>query len=349
MRKDIFKIFLLLLATAFMSAGQAANAENLRCATCGDKIAGRYLKADDLSYCSQKCYEQTLPVCAACGKRIKGRFVSLNGDPYCSMSCLETQLPKCEICNKPARRAVTMGSHTYCEEHAKGPKCSKCRLPFAGGRKLPDGREVCSNCWDAGLLMRRENANPYYDKARKLVTQLTGWNSPTRPHLQLVGVERLKQAAGVPKDERILQQGVYQRETETITRTSMFGLHSKREVNIRERILILYGLTKREFIATAAHELTHDLLAERHAALTKKAPAWVEEGICQYVAAMVCRKQGYPQVLKSIEEMPDAEYGDGYRFFRNLAGPDGWPELERWIQTTDFTPLPETPPSSHIR
>jgi len=105
-------------------------------------------------------------------------------------------------------------------------------------------------------------------------------------------------------------------------------------------------LARTQFIVTASHELTHDLLSEVFPQLNDTVPLWVEEGICQYVAAAVCLRNGYYEDLHMIEKAPDRRYGDGYRFFRNTFGDAHWNHVSRWLKTTDLSTLPEHPPQT---
>jgi len=89
--------------------------------------------------------------------------------------------------------------------------------------------------------------------------------------------------------------------------------------------------------------LTHDLIAELFPEITDDLPGWIEEGICQYTAAAVCKRNGFAAALNKIETCPDEEYGDGYRYFKRLFGTDNWAKLAKWIRETDLQQLPCRP------
>ena len=52
-----------------------------------------------------------------------------------------------------------------CGQHADGPVCSRCGLPFREGKSLGDGRRICAGC-DAGLVYERSAALRYVGRAR---------------------------------------------------------------------------------------------------------------------------------------------------------------------------------------
>jgi len=321
----------------------AAAGEGMRCASCGGEIRGRYLHGENGNYCSQACFDKTLPACAACGRRCGGQHLVMKGVDYCSRACLETRLPHCELCGKALEKSIVIGTHTFCEPHAAGPKCWKCQLPFARGSKLKDGRHVCAAC-DRGALYNLADARPHLDQARHEVWRITGFRSPTVPELALVGLDDFTRISRSTPAAGMMQRGLYRRETETTTERNVFGRVRHRHEEVTETLYILYGLAPHEFVATAAHELTHDLLAEKYPRLGENTPAWVQEGICQYVSAAVCLLNGYYDELKAIEDSPDPDYGGGYRFFKNKFSDGRWSSLARWLDTADLAALPARPP-----
>ena len=331
---------LTLLLTALWSAAATAG----KCSVCGKRIRGQYLKANSRVFCSQACYEKTLPDCAVCGRRLAGEHLAANGQRYCSQACFQSQLPKCEVCGRPLQKAVIMNGHSFCQKHARGPFCCNCSLPFARGRKLADGRVLCKTC-DPLVIEDPSAARRLFLQAKTEVQIATGYVSPTLPPLELVGLDQMPTGSRSPAPGDLVQRGLYKRETETTTTKNVFGKVLDREVIVDEAVRILYALSAEEFLSTASHELTHDLIAEQFPAVPEEAPQWVEEGICQYVAAMVCRRRGFEQELHRIETAAHSEYGDGYRYFKRHCGDDKWPAVIRWLRSTHLKSLPAKAPS----
>lgn len=373
MKNSFVKIILLAL---LLAVGGTAFAEALRCRVCNREARGRFIKAGDAVFCSKLCYEKTLPRCANCGRVLRGAYVTagdqkfcgrecygaslprcdgcgariegshqiLDGKHYCGKSCLERQLPKCELCQAPLYKQFSLGSHLFCGECVNLPHCWRCQLPHDEGVRLPDSRQLCKRC--AGdMIATPEQAQTPYAIARHEVFRVTSFKSATLPTLRLVGEDILKKYVVPGQGTTVVQRGVYCREVTVVTSHGLFG-KTKREVSdVKEDIFILSGLSRRDFIVTAAHELTHDLLAEQFPGIAEKAPEWVEEGLCQYVAAAACLLNGYYDELKAIETAPDRDYGDGYRFFKNMLGDANWKGAVLWMNRADIGKLPQFPPA----
>ncbi len=307
------------------------------CSVCGRTIQGKYLKAAGGPFCSRTCFERTLPKCSICARPISGEYLRHQGKKYCSERCFRKVLPKCEICAVPLRRVTIIDGHRFCEKHAKGPACLHCGLPFRKGVKLADGRRVCAACRPR-LIFGRRPAEARFREAVEAVEDVTGYRSATLPPFRLVGVDELPPRNGRNPGERTQERGRYRRETETREQRNLFGKVTKREVTVKEEILILYGLSKTEFMATAAHELTHEMISERFPrADADRVPDWVEEGVCQYVAALVCRLlPGFEEELAAIENSPHAVYGDGYRRLKTRFGIANWAGVRQWMRTGDL-------------
>ncbi|OGV75293.1 MAG: hypothetical protein A3K19_00425 [Lentisphaerae bacterium RIFOXYB12_FULL_65_16] len=330
---------LLTLLCLFLLA-LSAWADGVQCAVCGRTISGKYLTAGGRSFCSQACYDKTLPTCDICGRRLTGKFFTSEGRRFCSDACFNKTLPKCEICGVPLRKVMIIGGHTYCETHSKGPYCSHCRLPFAKGFELADGRKMCTVC-NPRLIYDEDKAEPLYAAARNQVRAVTGMQSPTLPRLELVGLDRMPEGRRQLGEDFKIQRGMYERHVTTTTTKNLLGMKLSESKAVTEAVLILYALAPDEFVATAAHELTHDLLSEQFPAVAESAPDWVEEGVCQYVSALVCRRNAYTDMLNDIETSTLPDYGPGYRYFKHQCGDNNWPAVVDWMQKTDLSRLPK--------
>ena len=111
----------------------------------------------------------------------------------------------------------------------------------------------------------------------------------------------------------------------------------------QETIYLVDHLSDTAFRVAATHELMHDLIHESFLRL-KEAPLWVHEGLCQQAAAELCRRRNYADALHGIEENPDPNYGDGYRYIKRVSGFQGWYPLRKWMETVDVGALPEAAP-----
>ncbi|MCF7854472.1 MAG: hypothetical protein K9N51_06740 [Candidatus Pacebacteria bacterium] len=321
----------------------ATLAAELRCTTCNKTISGSYLRSERGAYCSKECLLKSLPTCAACGRRLTGKHLKWRGKNYCSIECLEQHLPHCELCGKPLRNVYTINGHAYCERDAKRPTCEACGLPFIQGHTFADGRRACSQCYPV-LVLSTKAARPLFLEAQRELEALTGYRSPTEPSLRLVGTHALRERSDLAPAQGMTQRGLYDRHVVVTTTKNVFGKVIDKKQHVRETVYILYGLTPPAFLSTATHELTHDLIAECYPEIARKAPLWVEEGICQYLAAELCRTRGYRHTLAEIASNPDKAYGDGYRYFHRAFGPGHWQDIVRWMETVRTENLPETAP-----
>lgn len=315
-----------------------------KCDECGRRVGPRHIRVGDKAYCGEACLTRSLPTCSVCHKRIKGQYKVLNGKKYCSQACMDTAVPKCERCRAPLYQSMIINGHKFCLECGEKPTCWGCRLPKPLTKKLSDGRLLCADC-ARGAVLSQEKAEELYMIARHEQKRVTGIVSPTTPTLRLVGQDVLKAEAPKNADLDAVQWGVYRREVTTRGIRGMFNKPPPTEtVHVSEVVFILGGLNRQNFITTAAHEFTHDLLAENYPDIAAKAPDWVEEGICQYVAAGVCLLNGWFNELKAIELAPDNDYGGGYRFFKRKFGDADWEEVVDWMNTVDVAQLPVVPP-----
>jgi hypothetical protein len=315
------------------------------CSACGKGIRGGYLEAEGKAFCSRDCFSTTLPVCAVCAKRIEGGHLVHEGKHYCSQACFQRILPTCVICEAPLQQSYSVNGRTYCKAHAEGPRCDACGLPVGRGYTMGDGRIACRDCKPT-LVFTPAEAAPLYVRAREVLGVALGQPLPPLPPLELVGNEALPAHPGLDPSVRVRELGRYLRNEETLTRTNIFGMQLSEKTTVKRRVLVLYGLNPGRFAATVAHELTHDLIAERFPAAGEEAPDWLEEGLCQYAAVLLCRRLGYADCAREIETSDDPVYGDGYRYVAHRFGSDGWGSISRWLDAKGFAGLPERAPAS---
>lgn len=299
------------------------------CAACGKAVQGQYLQAGGRTFCSTECYRTTLPTCAVCGKRIEGGHLVHEQQHFCSDACFRSVLPTCVVCGQPLRESFQIGKRTYCKRHAEGPRCDACGLPVDKGLTLADGRVVCDECRPT-LVFAAEQATPLYRRAGQTLAVVLGQPLPALPPLELVGRDQMPAHGSLDPTVSVRELGRYLRESETTTNRNLFGKVVSEETRATRKILILSGLKPDRFISTVVHELTHDLLAERYPAF-EKAPSWAAEGVCQYTAALVCRRLGYDERIAEIEAADDPVYGAGYRYMMTRFGTAGWAQLSRWL------------------
>ncbi len=328
------------LAAALFSA--AVWAEQV-CSVCGKPIRGAYLESGGKPFCSRDCLRTTLPVCAVCGRRIEGNHLIQGDRHFCSEACFERTLPTCSICKAPLRQAYTINGRTYCKAHAEGPRCDACGMPAGNGFVLDDGRMVCADC-KPSLIFDAARAEALFAEVRHTLGLVLGQPLPPLPPLELVGSDALPGHPGRATPPGARELGRYLRRTETTTRKNILGMTLGETTAVHRNVLILYGLTPGRFAATAAHELTHDLIAARYPTLEGNAPAWLEEGLCQYTSVLVCRRLGYTDCATEIETSEDPVYGDGYRYLARRFGSDGWRAISRWLDERGFERLPERAP-----
>lgn len=328
----------------FLCAG-ATDAHADACAACGLGIRGDYLAMDNRSYCSQDCLATVLPQCDACNKNVGTSLIRSGARTYCSRKCFNTSLPTCELCGARSRISVNIGTHVYCREHGHAERCDSCRLPFIDGSRLNDGRRLCSTC-EKTAVMSRDTAEKLFARAVRESTLVTGLASDTVPQLHLVGLDTLNggERAKHSPDTLMYESGRYHRHSRKTTHKNLLGMTIRESERVTESISILYGLASDRFLATASHELTHDLLSEFYPRAVD-APHWVHEGVCQYVAAEVCRRNDLPQAVDRIATHEGPVYGNGYRYFLRRFGPRNWAGVDAFLRKTNLALLPETAPT----
>lgn len=159
-------------------------------------------------------------------------------------------------------------------------------------------------------------------------------------------LERLADLWDRPLDENLSIRGFYRHDERWHEFVNGDGEVVRRVHNRTTGVFLLFPQRNDNFRASAVHELFHHVQAFEWPKL-HDSPLWVQEGLCQYVAATYCRQHKLANPLHVIENSPDAVYGDGYRWFAATFGPDNWPAVARWLETLDPTDLPESAPRTY--
>lgn len=198
--------------------------------------------------------------CAVCQSRISGQFLW-----YSAPSLLEKQ-PVCEPCSK------------------LDTKCAVCTLPVRNnGRKLDDGRWLCTRDFETGIFSQAEALRIYEEMRRDLQGILAGTGIlPGRNiSVSLVDGAQLKKTnQAMPSEHEDL---------------SLLGLTRTRIAPGRQfqhYIYLVNGLGRARLAAVAAHEYTHTWLQENVPA-NRGLDHDTIEGFCELVAykLMTLRKE----------------------------------------------------------
>jgi len=127
------------------------------------------------------------------------------------------------------------------------------------------------------------------------------------PPLRLVGQDELD-GLGTQRSER---------KAAGVTRSSIMKIGDRTVKCDAKEVLILHGLPREHFAATAAHELGHVwLLTNRVLGL----PSIDEEGLCELCQYLWLKQRKGPRAeyrIRSMEQNDDPVYGDGFRLARN--------------------------------
>lgn len=129
----------------------------MKCSICNKNINVQYITDNKGNiFCSEACFEKTLPKCSNCGKRMENWIESNNGERYCSDRCYENNLPKCSICNKTMKQwTENERGQKFCSENCykkTWDKCVECGKPIDKWIEDSDGNKYCCNaCFEKKL------------------------------------------------------------------------------------------------------------------------------------------------------------------------------------------------------
>lgn len=225
---------------------------------------------------------------------------------------------------------LTIDGHVFCESCAALDRCFQCQLPYSSGRTLPDGRHICSQCDKQGVYSAAL-AEKIYLRAAREVELFTGIVLRPLPAIRLTGIDKMKKLTPEYDEKTYILRGTYQSQT-TLTKTvNIFGKVIQEDSEQSGTVFILYGLSKRRFLVTASHELTHDLIEKSFPKLLEE-DLWLQEGLCQYVAHAVAVKLEIDESIEEIENYNDDIYGKGFQWYKDKFGYSNWRDVQVWLQ-----------------
>ena len=300
----------------------------LDCSVCRKKISGEYLTGENRPFCSQKCFNTTLPECKRCGKRCQKYLKTSDGEIFCSQACLlasssevssPTALPACSICGKSGEtisllKATNGKTGLYCSGCRSTPGCYYCILPSGGYKKLADGRCICREC-SGQLVTGEQEVRRIFRRVRAELAEMFCFDTKHHIELEIVDHETLMQYATSSGDDGGRRMGLM-RYAEKIEKTIYPNGREKTRVVGKEcRIYLLHTMPREILEDAIAHELTHDYLRHR---VGKVKDIVAEEGFCELVASLYNEKHGRTHLNKAKELNPSQVYGGGYRKMRDI-------------------------------
>lgn len=305
----------------FISTFASSNvlyAATLRCAKCGRKISGRFLKdGKGKPYCSKWCYEKSLPKCAVC--RRPASIVS-GKKHFCSKRCLKTTWPKCTSCKKRVRGGVSRGDKRVflCSKCAAKPKCFSCHMPANHGT-FSDGRGICKLCSKSSVT-DLDRVIVVAEEVRALMNKKLNLSTNHNINYKIVSLDELQSRS--THNSKGMELGLYlfeqviEKRTTTKTFAGRTSTKSVEKVKSESHtIFLLYGIPENKLREVAAHELTHDWMQSEYPLVDDLK---VKEGCSEYVASMVNSLYGRSSMNKRMQLNRDPIYGGGYRKIKKL-------------------------------
>lgn len=316
-----------------VGAGYSAEAGRaLKCATCGRKIRGQYLKLKGRHYCSKRCLSKSLPKCDECGRPSK---YTSGKKHYCSNKCLEKSWPICASCHRHAQKGMRRSYKKVflCERCAAKPKCFSCFMPADYGR-LPDGRRICKKC-NKTAVMDYDIVVKVAKSVRNAMREKLGLSTNHKIVYKMVGSDELsgKNEHGQSGTELGLYKFAQTIETFTLTKTDYLGRKTttkeKRVKPATHTIYLLYGMPKNKLIEVVAHELGHDWMQEH---LPKITNLTLKEGWAEYVASLVNSLCGRSKMNMRMKLNKDAVYGGGFRKIYKISRKNGLKSVVAYLE-----------------
>ncbi|MFA6291363.1 MAG: LIM domain-containing protein [Victivallales bacterium] len=316
----------------------------VKCDKCGKEIkppASVIKTQNGKIYCSEKCFQATLPLCCVCGKIISGNFYkSQDGkNLYCSEKCLSSTWPACTSCGKKVREGLTIsgagGKAFFCNSCGAKPKCFCCDMP-ANCNKLNDGRHICPECARTSVMEEPEMLAIAKEVRAKMKEKL---NIGTDHKIEFRYTDMADLSKKTPGKQDGMELGLYLFEETTERTVTTRGTITGKTVTKTEdervtkkyTIYLLYGMTRNKLVEVLAHELAHDCMQMNHRNITDLK---IKEGWAEYVAARVNSLYGRDYMNRRMEENPSDVYGGGYRYISGIAK-KGDAELNAFLDKCD--------------
>ncbi|MBP2680952.1 MAG: hypothetical protein H6Q78_815 [Candidatus Krumholzibacteriota bacterium] len=292
--------------------------EPVNCRECGRKIFGDYIRV------GESCYHPEHFVCARCGKTIVGSFYQYYGNNY-DTACYETfVVPKCVICGEPIEDGTAYTKDYWGDvwhnRHLEVTCCDFCRRPIVGGyaagrKRHPDGRELCGVCGAVAVTTE--------ERARALMIAAA---AGLRENGVVVDTDEISLLL-LPRStlDRLSTDG---RGLTGYSDCAAMG-SSPADRQFARNIMVLDGMPQAQMTATLAHELMHIWFCVNGCFHLEKS---LEEGSCQYAAALVLRKIGGAEsdfIIHTLATDEDPVYGGGFRMVSRCVDKHG---VARWLE-----------------
>ena len=257
--------------------------------------------------------------CSSCSKGITGKYYIASEKNYCP-DCYDDFRIKCAICKINIEGEYFIyGKRPICHGCDDKPQCNSCNEPYAELEKYKGG-EYCTKCKRESIFDRKKG-DAVYEKARRDHLKYFGYFDLPYIRYEIVKISKLKKLSGSDST-----RGFYR--YKYIKRTN--------DVDITdETIYLKMGLPEKKFYKVTLHELSHQLLTREFYGIKEK-PEWMEEGLCEYMAALILRQQNELDAVKSIATNKHKVYGDGYRWYVRKFGKDNWPGVKKWLKEKGY-------------
>lgn len=278
---------LLLLFLAFTASPlRAGNEEDFRCVICKQVVSKGY-QVEGRFYCPAHL-DEALPKCRHCGKAITGNYVAVTerNYPIC-MPCRE--LPRCFLCTLPAD-------------------------PGGGGKKLADGRLVCRDHKQSGVV-DEELARRIYHQAASEIGKVFGASLALKQpvgEVRLVDLNGLKKAAENGTHSSELKSGRVLGLT-TITWSRHDGIRRMKPAAIS----LLSHVPPERMVAVAAHEYAHVWHAENNPEYLQTSAVF-REGFAEWVTYKVSEALSRQEQTAIMKNPSGGDYYSGLVKFLEL-------------------------------
>lgn len=287
-----------------LSAVFPAVAADMFCNQCRKQIrpGQSYLVSQGKTYCSRKCYIQTLPECTICRRR------SFNGGIYAM-------------------------DHSFfaCPDCMKLPRCFACQIPVREGAELSCGRVICAVCARTSVYDPQQ-AQAIFDEVRNTMRFSLGIVTKHPIRFSLTDPENLHRLSGA-KSNQMVEQGLfrYNADVERVTTRDFFGrkvgekYYKKNEVI---EIFVLDYLPRIRMEYVMAHELAHDWMTAFYPGIRED---WIKEGVAEYLAWRYNQYKKRHDLNRKIEGNTDPVYGEGFRRIRDMVKKRGFQGLKDFL------------------